>query len=692
MSKKPTRPPQRPAPAEPDDIDLALIDVAEAILSEHFFDPDAEDEYKRKHALNRGRQEATLLFEDAVEVFDEECAIRVEGLRTWTRMRVTLRHPEFGAMVEGMWSFDTQELRKPEVAQRSGEPGTIREGVEELLDTLMGSISDEDLMDSLEHRDDDDEPLIGDDPREPPPATGADRSRVKAIAKRLVRDHGEINLEDRSWMEQTPQVLPVLTDLLIDMAATALEDDPMAAACLGLLEAALEFVRYRQDRGWDWAIAMLDDFQRKLLAFGRAGTNQGLFLAMSAAMTHARVPVGEEMRQAFAEAGLNEAVSEPSGELDSALDNVLAELAEAADSPFDVIASLSDTGAVMPASLRGFLAAKLAGSEHEVIRDAAALLLLDEDASVREATVAALAGAASTRVSPETLRRAVTIRNWVPEAERAGIDALVRSAREAGVPIASWPEGATDTECHATMIDGSAAQSILMVSRMGKKFLFNALLIRHGTGVVDVWSDPGLSRTKVQRLLKEAQRAVPSCRVPREFVDALVRHALGASAGRGGTPPAGLLQVAEDIRAPDWRAQRLDLVAEVERRIAGTALPNDVQDDAAVWLRTAETLGSWYEEGPDVHAVLSRLPRNRRPALVDAVLTDILPARRIVWAERFVLMGLWCEAAEEVAYRGKAQAMLAVADALLSDVPMQDIPAMWVIANQTVTNELVTPW
>jgi hypothetical protein len=692
MSKKPTRPPQRPAQAEPDEVDLALIDVAEWILSEHFFDPDAEDEYKRKHALNRGRQESTLLREEGVQAFDKDCAIRLEGLRSWTKMRVTLRHPDFGAVVEGMWSFDTEELRRPEVTQRSGEAATITAGVREVLDHLTGALSDEDLMETFGYAEDE-EPLIGDDPREPPPATGADRSRVKAIAKRVERDHGAIGVEDRAWMEQAPQVLPVLTDLLIGMGATAQAEDRQVAVYLGLLEASLEFVRYRADREWPWAIAMLVDYQEKLLAFGREASNRELFLEMTRAMMRARVPVADSMRQAFAEAGLPEQTSEPPKALDAILSQVLTQLAETVGSPFEVIASLADTGAAMPAGLRGFFAARLAESEHAVIRDAVVLLLLDEEASVREAAAAALArSAASGEVSADTLRRAVAIRNWMPEAERAGIDEIVRPAREAGVPIASWPAGAANTEYYATMIDGSAAQSLLMVSRMGRKFVFNALLIRHGQGVVDAWNDPDQSRTKVQRLLKEAQQAVPCSQVSRDFVDTMVRHALSASAERGAVPPVGLLQVAEDIRASEWRAQRLDLVAEVERRIAGTAVPAGIQDEAAAWVTSAETLDSWYEEGPGVHGVLSRLPRNRRPALIDAVLNEILPPRRVDWAERFVLMGLWCEAASEAAYRQKAPAMLAVADALLSDVPMQDIPAMRVIADRTVRNELVTPW
>ena len=71
-----------------------------------------------------------------------------------------------------------------------------------------------------------------------------------------------------------------------------------------LLAAQLEFVRYRQDRGWEWADDMLDAFQQRLIAIGKAGLipREDWFM-MCSAMNEARVPVDDDMQIALADAG-----------------------------------------------------------------------------------------------------------------------------------------------------------------------------------------------------------------------------------------------------------------------------------------------------------------------------------------------------------------------------------------------------
>ena len=94
-------------------------------------------------------------------------------------------------------------------------------------------------MDGLEDEDDEEVPLIGDDPTEPPEATALDRSRLKAIAKRIARKpDADINVEDRGWLEQTPQMLPVITESLVDAASAAKRDEPLVAGLPGPAGAA----------------------------------------------------------------------------------------------------------------------------------------------------------------------------------------------------------------------------------------------------------------------------------------------------------------------------------------------------------------------------------------------------------------------------------------------------------------------
>ena len=55
-------------------------------------------------------------------------------------------------------------------------------------------------------------------------------------------------------------------------------------------------------------------------------------------------------------------------------------------------------------------------------------------------------------------------------------------------------------------------------------------------------------------------------------------------------------------------------------------------------------------------------------------MNDILPARRAAWAERFLLMAMWCQAAVDAKHRGRARDLMPVAHALTGDAPLDDDP------------------
>ena len=255
------------------------------------------------------------------------------------------------------------------------------------------------------------------------------------------------------------------------------------------------------------------------------------------------------------------------------------------------------------------------------------------------------------------------------------------------------------SEFHASSLDGSGAQSILAASRAAKKGLFAGLLLRHGSGVVDAWADQDVSRGKIAKLLREAQMAAPSVRVDKAYVDNMVQHAIGASVERDVVPPASLLEIAEILGSSEWKDRRIDIGAEAERRFEAL----DPGDRSAVgiergfkrgldWLEDDEVFGTWFEDGPQVRDALAGVPRTDRAALMAVVMTDILPPRRHEWAERFLVMALWCEAAAETKQRSRARDLVLVARALAGEEPLETIPVMRVIAAQTVQASLLGSW
>ncbi len=701
MAKRTITPP--PAPAR-DVANEAMLELSEAVLGEFFFDPDNEDAYKRLFSQNRpAATTGVVLHEDSLAFAGDVCTLRLEALRALTRFRVGLTHQAFSAAVEGTWSFDNEELRQPKFTS-SGDPDKIEAAVEALLEALEDRGDEADTADFLSAvEDDEDVPMIGDDPTEPPEPTALHRNRLKAIVKRAARHPNyEVAPEDRGWLEQTPQILPVITEQLIEAAGAAKPDAALVTAYHQTLVLALEFVRYRQDRGWQWADDMLTKFQRRLIEIvsSEAIPREDCFI-MCAALTEARVPVTEAVQTELADAGFRQQEDlVPPEEMLQMVRHLMDELARMVSSPFEVVEAMRNSSAMLPATLRSFMTTELALSQHQLLRESVPMLLLDDDSSVRVAAAGALEQIARPEtLSPIMLRRAITVRNWIPTGDRAALDSAIRKARLAGVEIGAWPQPVDDLELYASIVDGSGAQSILSTSRPGKKGIFGGLLLRHGTGVIDAWLDRDMSRGQIGKMLREAQMAAPISKVQAEFVNTVMQHAIGASVEQGGVPPAGLLEIAELVGGAEWKDRRIEVKAEAER-LFETLEPEDRSPRgvaaalirASEWMGKEDVFGSWFEDGPQVQKALAKLPRKDMPRMVKTVIDDILPAQREKWAETFLILALWCRASADTAQRKRTRDVAVVAHALASDQSIAEIPPMVVIATQTVRAMLMGGW
>lgn len=704
MAKRSKEPPAQ----QPDVVDEGLMIAAEMLLADYFFDPDNESVYKTLLSMHRPiAATGAALAQETFELTGGDCDIQIDALRTRTHFRISISHPEVAATVEGVWSFDKQELSQPRVVARTGDPDKFENLLDELIDTLEESDLDGaefgNLMASITADDEDEDTvLIGDDPTEPPEATELDRTRVKAVAKRLAGNlDTNFDPEDHAWLEQMPQTLPVITEQLLEAARASPPDQKRVEAYHQMLSMQLQFVRYRQDRGWAWADKMLDAFQRRLIALGvdQAAPRDDWFL-MASAMTQARVPVSDAVQTALAEAGFIPRDVVPPEELLHTLRGFMDDLSGMVSSPFDAIHTLKSSGAMMPAKVREFMATELALSPQEILREAVPLMMLDDDRGVRRSAAAAMTQSARPEtMTSDSLRRAITLRNWIPQADRSALDGAIRTARLAGVEIGAWPAAQPELEFHASTIDGTGAQSILIVGRKGKKALFAGILLRYGTGVVDAWLDQELARGKVSKLLREARMSSPFTRVDKNFVDQMVQHAIGTSTENDAMPPALLLEIAELIGGNDWRDRRLDIKAEAERMFQALP-PSDRSPDGVeagfarglTWMPDDDVFSSWYEDGPRVQQTLAKLSRTDQVGMIALTLTDILPPVRWEWTERFLLMALWYQAAADAKTQSRARDLVPVAQALAGDGPIGDIPFMVVLAIHTVKANLLGAW
>src|SRR6201999_4102550 len=110
--------------------------LAETVLSEFFFDPDNEDAYKL--TLSQRRPSGTngvVLKEETFELDAGNCTLRLEALRAVTRFRLAMTHPAFPAAIEGIWSFDNEELQQTRCT-RDGDAEAVEAAVDALLDII----------------------------------------------------------------------------------------------------------------------------------------------------------------------------------------------------------------------------------------------------------------------------------------------------------------------------------------------------------------------------------------------------------------------------------------------------------------------------------------------------------------------------------------------------------------------------
>src|SRR5215510_3374610 len=339
------------------------------------------------------------------------------------------------------------------------------------------------------------------------------------------------------YLEQSPrEVFAALEGASLHMPPAG-KDETLAFGYLFLLQALLERLRYRTDRGFLEASRLIADFQTEVAAQARAGRiDERMFAYLAGALHQSKIPASPELSAAF---GRPLADGDEDGPSAADVTAALAGLLQACGGdPFAVIGAFAEFGHAMPGETRCTLAAGLALSDAPGVRAAAVLFLLDGDAEVRRAAARALVQVAPS-LSPTDVRRLVTMRNWRPEDERSAVDAVIRKAREAGIESARWEAGSTEAILAST-VDGAATQGFLLVSPAARKKRLSSILTK--ACVADAWSGEPETRRQIDAAIESTDMGAAMLPVSRAYLDRVVAHHLALGIERGDVPPPGLLQ------------------------------------------------------------------------------------------------------------------------------------------------------
>jgi hypothetical protein len=462
-------------------------------------------------------------------------------------------------------------------------------------------------------------------------------------------------------------------------------DEALALGYLFLLRRLLEYLRYRTDSGYAEAAKLIAEFQAEVVARVEAGDVDATMLAfVGGALHQAKIPAAPELAAAAAKHAFDE---DEVGELPADVGAALGAILDACGGDlFQAVGGLIETGHAMPAEARAAMAGALADGGTPEVRGLAVLFLLDADSAVRRNVAQALARVAAS-LSPIDVRRLIAMRNWRPENERGDVDAIIRSARAAGIDCAQWEAGSIETIL-ASAIDGVAAQGFLMMSPAGRKKRVSSILTKDG--IADAWSSEPESRRQIEASLAGAGTDAPMLAVSRSYLDRMMGHHLALTTEKGGAPPFGLLQVAETIGSADWRPARVtpadtlaELLAEVPKAMREPAAVASLLRDSDKLPGLAGIAHCWSEDDPQA-AQTAKQARGRNRAQVAAyLLQSVIARRRERWAEIFVRTAAWMREAPEHDGLGWRELAI-VAKALADGRDLTEIALMRDIALRTI--------
>ncbi|HUN39601.1 MAG TPA: hypothetical protein VMU81_04870 [Acetobacteraceae bacterium] len=705
-----TSPPDEAWRSDPqrDFLAYQMLALARVLLNSYFEDDPEETayaEWQEDEHRRKGRDDTFLI--DDRDDDPEHGSLLLVALPSVNTFSLELKHADFMAEAAITYDVDDGVLQSGRIERFRGKVAAAAAAaahwIDDVLQADLEELDDIGIAEMLSGLGPDDEAEHSDEPDD---VTAEDRRTVGRMAKHLRRrirgaNLPELSREDSAWLENEPQCLWPILDGAIAAATAKKRDDKLIAAWQFLLGEQLTLIRYRAERGRDWAEQMLDDYQERLIriALAETLTHEDL-LPLVTVLGQARVEVKPALSEALMGTGPGLPASvQPDKALDQLVRPLIDQMAGQVTSAFEVIEAMNETASVLPAEIRCFMAHELALSPHAVMRETVPLMLLDANEDVRRAATLALdQTAAPETLSPVSLRRAIALRNWIPEADRTALDQAIRKARTKGVQPAQW-QPAVDHVARASPIDGSGAQSIVFTGTSGRTGLFAGLLLKQGFGVREAWCSPDTPRREIASAVAELQRRVASPQVERAFVDVAVQNAIAAGVGQAHPPDPALLQIAEAANGSDWKDRALDVPAESERLAA--ELPAEQRTDAAVsaslarmaaWMKHNPLTEPWFEDDAQVNELLGTMRRRSPAAASRALLDGPMGARRSIWAERFLVTALWARAAtpgQPAPLGTGARAitwrdMAVLACELLSARPLHENPVMQEIAAHTV--------
>lgn len=471
------------------------------------------------------------------------------------------------------------------------------------------------------------------------------------------------------------------------------EDDEEIDAALTALCDVLDFYEVELEGDRPGAGVQMERFQRALAReiFDRCDDGY-VRIAVSNILLRSRVSLHPVLRDACRSTLAGESCSPDLH--DRTGEEVLTGIARCLESrrvtsPFDGVHHMWELFAVNDADVRIPVIAAMLTAEPPLLRDIAALMLFDPNASVSFEVARLLSEIDGGEITPETLRRLIMARNWFPEDWRRRIDQAITNARKAHVECARLTSPPPMT-VHAAPVDGGGVQGFRIIIPSGARFVAGSVILESGSGIANCYESGLLTRHQAEKPPAAGSRTYLEC-AP-EYLDIRVCHALADGTAHSVTPNHRLLQLAETIGRDRWKGDPFDagdelLMLRDELAAADPRLLEEKEylaslEESERWGEPGQFLGGWRVEE---ESVLDEMPAavSKGKDVTEWILTEVLEAQRETWQQRLVLNTLLLKFAAKapVAWHQMFHLAQAVGDAT---VALKDIPLMVRVAENSM--------
>lgn len=515
------------------------------------------------------------------------------------------------------------------------------------------------------------------------------------IAKKMAKNTPpSFTREMEYFLAKRPHVVFALLTLMVDhVEEHEAPDQGLIAAFLVLMGQQLEEIRYGVDRQFGWAVEMVEAFQAEVVELAVLDRLPPMLLnAIMEAMLAAKLQHSPALLQAHQEMLARTIPGTEMPTREAFVQTLHDFIAHHEEDPFGMSEGFSELVRYMPEEGQSFMMGEFIQTEAPGVKDAAALLILNPDARVRQEVLQWLLQHAK-GLTPTALRRLIVMRNWIPEGERGRLDQITKAARKKGVLCAQWEPGEKINKLQASYVDGVGAQGFMVVTSVGRQFRFISVLLKQGVGIADVWMSPLSTKRKLSETMRMVEEGSVIVDVSARYLEVMVRHYIQVGLDAGVPPSLGLLQVAEGMKMTGWLAERCDFQTLLEEIMAdapesdrGVSGVEAILQSSAQWGDVGGVSDSWFEESQQVTEFFQKHKRLGKERLLQKVLTEICEPHRQKWAEKFAQMAFWYN--EQPKRHGKkdrlAHSFACVARALFLDRPMAELPLMGAVAQRTI--------